>query len=144
MKPRARWRIRTLGSLIGIWLLLGLPAAATGSVSLSWDQNTEPDMAGYKVHIGNSSQTYSQTIDVGHVTTYTTSALSEGETYFFAVTAYDIFANESLLSNEVSAIIPLPTPAPEPEPTPTAEPTPAPEPEPTPIAEPTSIVCEYV
>ena len=95
MEPRARWRKRTLGSLIGIWLLLGLPVAAiAGTVSLTWDSNTEPDLAGYKVHIGTSSGTYTQTVDVGHFNSYTDSSLSTGNIYVFAVTAYDIFGNE--------------------------------------------------
>ena len=115
MKPRARWRKRTLGSLIGIWLLLGFPVAAiAGTVSITWDPNTEPDLAGYKVHIGTSSGTYTQTVDVGHFTGYTDSSLSTGNIYVFAVTAYDIFGNESGYSNEVSTTIPSPTPPPEP------------------------------
>ena len=48
---------------------------------------------------------YTDTIDVGHVTTYTISDLAPGETYFFAVTAYDIFANESNFSTEINSTI---------------------------------------
>jgi PKD repeat protein len=74
-------------------------------MSLHWDSNSEADLAGYKVYIGTSSQQYSQTIDVGNVTSYTASELSDGDTYFFAVSAYDIFANESGYSNEVTATV---------------------------------------
>ncbi len=115
---------RPLWSLIGIWLLLGLyPVAATAeSVNLAWDPNTEADLAGYIVHTGPSSRcekkcnceknppvcrkrVYSQTIDVGPVTTFTVYDLVEGETYFFAVTAYDFSDNDSGFSNEVSITI---------------------------------------
>ncbi len=96
---------------------------------LAWDPNTEEDLAGYKIHIGASSHTYSQIIDVGHVTTYTVSNLSDGQTYYAAITAYDIYGNESGFSNEVSTTIGAPPP-PEPEPEPAPEPDPEPTPEP--------------
>jgi len=117
MKPRRGLR-RILWAPIAIGLLLWLcPVAATaGSLSLAWDPNTEEDLAGYKVHIGVSSQTFSQIIDVGHVTAFTATDLLEGETYFSTVTAYDIFMNESGFSNEVSTTIPVTTPPPEPDP----------------------------
>lgn len=109
MRPRHYWRKR-LWVLIGLTLLIGLdPAAATaGSVSLTWDPNTEGDLGGYKVHVGTASRTYSQSIDVGHVTTFTVSNLADGQTYFFAVTAYDVMANESGFSSEVSTMISSP------------------------------------
>lgn len=70
-------------------------------VTLSWDPNTEPDLAGYKVYYGTSSHNYTETIDVGNTTTYQITGLSEG-TYYFAVTAYDTSGNESDFSDEVS------------------------------------------
>ncbi len=120
MKPRRGLR-RILWAPIAIGLLLWLcPVAATaGSLSLAWDPNTEDDLAGYKVYIGTASQTFSQIIDVGHVTAFMVTDVLEGETYFSTVTAYDIFVNESNFSNEVSTTIPVtapPPPEPEPEP----------------------------
>lgn len=114
MKPGRGWRARIFTGLIGLGLLIGLPAAAgANSVNLAWDRNPEPDLAGYKIHIGTSSGKYTQTIDAGHVTTFTVSGLSPGETYFFSITAYDIFANESGYSAELRASIPkAPAPAP--------------------------------
>ena len=108
MKPGAD-RQRTLWGVIAAALLLGVhPAAATAaSVSLAWDPNIEADLAGYKVYVGSSSRSYTQNIDVGHVTTVTLPNLLEGQSYFFAVTAYDIFANESGYSNEVSTTLAL-------------------------------------
>lgn len=104
MTPRTGWG-KTVWSFIVAGLLVGLlPAGAiAGDLPLTWDPNAEADLSGYKVHIGTSSRTYVQTIDVGHVTAFTVSNLSEGQTYFAAVTAYDIFGNESGFSNEVSA-----------------------------------------
>ena len=104
-------------------LLLGVPMVAQAdSVSLTWNPNTEEDRAGYKVYVGTMPAAYSDTIDVGHVTTYTIPDLAPGETYFFAVTAYDIFANESNFSTEASiAIHEPPPPAPEDTTTPTSD-----------------------
>ena len=72
--------------------------------SLSWNPNSEPDLAGYKVHYGTSSRTYGTSINVGKKTTYTVTGLSAG-TYYFTVTAFDTAGNESGFSNEVAKII---------------------------------------
>jgi tetratricopeptide (TPR) repeat protein len=109
VEPRACRRGWMLGWLIAVVVLLCLPPAArAASVSLAWNPNTEPDLAGYKIHMGTSSRKYSQVIDVGHVTSFTVSNLQQGQTYYFAVTAYDIFANQSRFSVEISATIPGP------------------------------------
>ena len=71
-------------------------------IRLAWDQNTESDLAGYKVYYGTTSGTYGTPIDAGNVTTYTMTGLTLGQTYFVTVTAYDTSPNESGYSNEVS------------------------------------------
>lgn len=76
-----------------------------GSITLAWDANSEPDLSGYKVYYGTSSGTYTTTIDVGNVTTYTLSGVfTPYVTYYFAVTAYNSSAQESGFSNEVNLI----------------------------------------
>ncbi|MEW6324490.1 MAG: fibronectin type III domain-containing protein, partial [Nitrospirota bacterium] len=74
-------------------------------MTVSWDANTESDLAGYKVHYGISSRVYTQSINAGNVTTRVVSGLSAGITYYFAVTAYDTSGNESGYSAEVSKTI---------------------------------------
>jgi hypothetical protein len=67
--------------------------------------NGESDLAGYKVYVGTASGTYSfpgSAFLTGEVTNYTVSNLPKGQTYFFAISAYDIAGNESALSAEVS------------------------------------------
>ncbi len=99
-----------LGLIVGT--ILYYPATATaGAVLLAWDAPTTnadgsplTDLAGYKIYVGNSSVTYSQVVSVGRVTAYALNNLSAGQTYFFALTAYDWSLNESGFSNEVSAI----------------------------------------
>jgi fibronectin type 3 domain-containing protein len=81
-------------------------------VTLEWDANTEPDLAGYKVYYktGSSGAPYDGTgategdspIDVSDVTTYTLHGQAEGVAYFFVVTAYDTEGLESDYSNEVT------------------------------------------
>lgn len=78
---------------------------STGNVTLSWTANREPDLAGYKVYVGTASGTYSfpgSAFVTGKVTSYTVSNLPKGQTYFFAMSAYDSAGNESVLSAEVS------------------------------------------
>ncbi len=70
-------------------------------IKLAWDPNTEPDIAGYKVHYGTVSRNYTHRIDVGNHQSATISDLEFGTTYYFAVTAYDIQENESDFSNEI-------------------------------------------
>lgn len=88
---------------------LGASPAQAAVANLSWQApatNTDgspiANLAGYKVHIGTSSGNYSQHIDVGNTTSYSTSSLIDGSTYYFAVTAYDASKVESPYSNEAS------------------------------------------
>jgi hypothetical protein len=93
--------------IVALGLVLGLSGQAqAATATVTWDANTEPDLAGYKVHYGTSPGTYDTTVDVGNVTSYGTPTLTDGTTYYFAVTAYDGTGNQSLPSLEVSLAIP--------------------------------------
>lgn len=84
------------------------PTLTTGSATLTWVANGEPDLAGYKVYVGTSSGTYNfagSPFTIGKVTTYTVTNLPRNNTYFFAISAYDGAGNESPLSIEVSKSI---------------------------------------
>lgn len=99
---------------MAVALFLGLmlaadPSFAAGKAILSWDANTEADLAGYKVYQGTVSGVYGPPTDVGKTATplaptHTFPSLADG-TYFFAVTAYDTSGNESGFSLEVSKAI---------------------------------------
>jgi hypothetical protein len=86
---------------------------AAQNITLKWDPNPAPNLAGYRLYYGTNSGVYTQEIDVGNMTATLVSNLKEGRTYFFAVTAYNTAA-ESLPSNEVSYTVPVSraTPAP--------------------------------
>lgn len=74
-------------------------------MTLTWTANGEPDLAGYKIYVGTASGTYSfpgSPFMIGNVTRYIVSNLPNGQTYFFAMSAYDNAGNESPLSAEVS------------------------------------------
>jgi len=75
---------------------------ATGQVTLTWDGSTDPDLGGYKVYYGTVSRDYDVSLDVGNWTSCTIASLQEGDTYYFAVTAYNTELSESGYSNEVS------------------------------------------
>jgi hypothetical protein len=86
----------------------------TSSATLTWssvstDANGSPDstITGYKVYRATASGAYTAPIATlqGNVTSYISSGLQAGTTYFFVVTAYDNAGNESLHSNEVSKSI---------------------------------------
>jgi Fibronectin type III domain len=101
-----------IGWAVALALLLTSYTAAA-QVTLAWDASTSM-VDGYWLYYGTQSGTYTTRIDVSTVTTYTVSGLTSGETYYFAVTAYDRTDNvESAFSNEVSALSPSsqPTPA---------------------------------
>lgn len=86
---------------IPVSLTLSQPRT-TGSAGLSWTANTEPDLAGYKVHIGTQPGLYNPPITLGATTTYTATNLTSGKTYYFCISAIDSAGNESPCSAEVS------------------------------------------
>jgi hypothetical protein len=75
------------------------------SVSLTWNSNTGPNIAGYNVYYGGASGTYTNMISVSNVTNTTISGLLAGVTYYFAVTAYNSLGQESVYSGEVSHLV---------------------------------------
>lgn len=85
-----------------IFSLSGSPATFGAQIKLSWDPNTESDLAGYKIYYGVSSGSYGSPVNVGNVTSYTLTGLTPGQTYFIAATAFNTLNNESGYSNEVS------------------------------------------
>ena len=81
--------------------------ASAVDYTLTWDANSEPDIAGYKVYYkadssGQPSGDYDAVIDVGNITLKTVENLTDGTVYYFAVTAYDTSGLESDFSNEIT------------------------------------------
>ena len=78
----------------------------SAQVTLAWDANTDPNIAGYKVYYGSTSRGYQAVIDAGNNPTYTISNLQGSSTYYFTVTDYNTSGIESGYSNEVSYTVP--------------------------------------
>jgi hypothetical protein len=86
--------------------------AHSAEVTLAWDSNTEPDLAGYKIYYKTESSgpPYNGTgltegdspIDVGNQTEFTLHGLTDNVTYFFVVTAYNTLGVESDYSEEAT------------------------------------------
>jgi len=80
-------------------------------VLVRWRAN--PDVAGYVIHWGRASNSYTDALDVGMppadadgVVTFTLEIVGSGGTIFFALTSYDTSARMSAFSNELSAVVP--------------------------------------
>jgi len=93
--------------LTGVFLitLLAIPLFAA-SIKVTWNANTEDDLAGYKIYYGTASGVYGDPIDVGNVTNGIIPDVADKTVYYVAVTAYDTSGNESGFSQEVSVDIP--------------------------------------
>ncbi len=98
-------RVSSLTSCIAIlfsfFLFSGTSEVFAANATLTWNANSEVDLAGYKVYFGTSSGAYGPAINIGKQTNYTVTNLGIG-TYYFAVTAYDTSGNESPFSLERS------------------------------------------
>jgi type IV pilus assembly protein PilY1 len=121
-------RKKSIFALLVFFLTLVLcQSALAAQIKLAWDANSESDLAGYKVYYGTSSKSYAGTVDVGNITSHTLTGLTQGQTYYVAVTAYNSSGSESGYSSEVSGVATETTP-PVSETPPTVTPSPTSEP----------------
>lgn len=98
--------------LAGFALFLFSGNLFAGSANLAWNASTSSGVAGYKLSYGQTSGSYTSTIDVGNTTSYTVPSLQDGTKYYFAVKAYDSAkTTESAYSNEASFTVPAATAA---------------------------------
>jgi hypothetical protein len=103
MRVRAR---RATSVFIGSLLTIGARADA-GSLTLAWDPNSEPDLAGYVLWYGSQPGTYTTSIDVGNQTSFRVANLTDGASYYFAVRAYNTRGATSGMSNEIAGTVPV-------------------------------------
>ncbi len=86
---------------------LGLTAASgDGSISLEWSASSEPDLAGYRVHRSLVSNDGYAPLHAGLLTgtSFVDTAVTNGTTYFYVVTAVDTEGLESTSSALASAV----------------------------------------
>jgi len=97
--------MRKLVIVITILAITGIARAAT--VQVTWNPNTEEDLAGYRLYYGAASGQYGEPVDVANVTEHLVEITPQyGATYYFALTAYDTSGNESEFSNEATCFVP--------------------------------------
>jgi hypothetical protein len=98
------------GSVIGIWLVVGVLGSILGvqaaSITLAWDPpNPSTEVTGYKLHYGRAdtcdSEEYTEVRDARQQTQYTVDGLTEGTLYVFVVQAYGEHDRTSDFSNKV-------------------------------------------
>jgi hypothetical protein len=99
--------IRTILFLNLLFITMFPAQGFAASLNVSWNANTETDLAGYKVYYGTQSGAYGSPVDVGQATTCTIADVTGGATYYVAVSAYDTSGNESEKSAQVSASVPV-------------------------------------
>jgi len=105
-----QWNVFSLFPLSFLFFLLAPLthlAFANETVTLTWDPNTEDNLAGYRIYVGTSPGSYDYyDKKVGNTTTYTCCSpdrqFQVGLVYYFTLTAYDFEGQESEPSNEVS------------------------------------------
>ncbi len=83
-----------------------------GEVWLDWNNNSEPDLAGYKVYRSTTpGSDYSKIngplpLEYLTISEYIDSSVTNGTTYYYVVTAVDSSGNESSYSSEVGDVMP--------------------------------------
>ena len=103
-------RRKSLGVILAILCcfllapLVSMTHAQVTQITLAWNPSNDSDVAGYKVYRRTAGKVYKKPIGtVENVPNPELSLnLSYGKKYFFAVTSYDRYGNESSPSNEVS------------------------------------------
>ncbi|MDD5773894.1 MAG: fibronectin type III domain-containing protein [bacterium] len=72
----------------------------TGELKIKWQENSDPDLSGYKIYYGLNSSEYNTPLFVGRNEKYVLSGLNDFTKYFVAVSGIDTQGNEGLKSFE--------------------------------------------
>ncbi len=98
--------LRSIFVMIVAFLTLFPSPGIAASIRVSWNANTDTDLAGYKVYYGTQSNTYGTPANVTSGTSYDITSVEAGTTYYTAVSAFDTSGNESAKSTEQSITVP--------------------------------------
>ena len=66
-----------------------LPVANAGGVHIGWDALDDPTVVAYRLRYGGASGHYTNSVLVPNGSSVTISGLTDGVTYYFAVTSFD-------------------------------------------------------
>jgi hypothetical protein len=108
MRQKNLSRLHRTSLLAALLLAAPLPALA-GSIPLAWNPVPDADVAGYRVYHGTAPGSYTQSVDVGNVTSTTLSGLADCTVHYVSVKAYDTSGN--LSASYAGSISGMPTPA---------------------------------
>jgi len=109
---RRSFKITGLTKFLGGLLILTalITSVQAASVTLAWNRSTNAIVAGYKIHDGVATHTYTNIVNAGNATNTIISGLIPGTTYYFVATTYTASGVESLFSGELSYSVPLSIP----------------------------------
>jgi hypothetical protein len=100
-----RTRVKAVINSVVFAILLSSSLTYAGSLLVSWDDVPDSRVAGYKIKYGTQSNSYSNSVNVGQVTSYVLGNLTDGATYYFVVVAYDSTSAEGAPSAEASGTV---------------------------------------
>jgi hypothetical protein len=87
--------------MVMFWAIPGI--ARAGTITLAWNANPEPGIAGYILYYGTTPGAYSASINVGNKTSYVFTEPQEGRVYYFALQAFNVAGVGGPLSTEISS-----------------------------------------
>jgi hypothetical protein len=82
------------------------PSAATNSIELVWERNTETDLAGYRIYRAVAGGAFEKLADVSQIPSYSDRNVEHGKTYRYAVSALDHAGNESARTPAAEVMVP--------------------------------------
>jgi hypothetical protein len=80
-------------------------SAALASIELTWQQNTEPDLAGYRIYRSVNGGEFERVAEVSQVPAFSDTKVEQGKIYRYAVTAFDHAGNEGERSTPVQGML---------------------------------------
>lgn len=77
----------------------------SGTIDLQWFAPSDPARVGFNIYYGQSSGQYARRRTVGNLNAFRLDGLTNNQSYYVAVTAFDQLNRESDYSNEVGIIV---------------------------------------
>ena len=82
--------------------------AGDNFVEIFWQDNSDADIAGYRVYVKTETMTRFQFLGSTSYNYFLDNGIPNGKTYYYGITAYDVNGNESDLSYDIGVATPRP------------------------------------